>query len=100
MSELKDAPFESKGEEVSKLFRVAMKRKLLAATTGNVITIQLGTNFNDNTRKYLMFVIEKIIGCPPANIIPVQKNPWAVVEMEKKEKWRRKRKRKSCRSKK
>ena len=31
-----------------------------------------------------MFVIEKLTGRPPANIIPVQKSPWAVVEMEKK----------------
>ena len=31
-----------------------------------------------------MFVIEKITGRPPANIIPVQKSPWAVVEMEEK----------------
>ena len=41
MSELKDASAEIKGEEVSKLFRVAATRKLLAATTGNAITIQL-----------------------------------------------------------
>lgn len=36
MSDLKNKLSKSKGKEVANLFKVATKRKLLAATTGNV----------------------------------------------------------------
>lgn len=46
---------------------------------------RLGANFNDSTRKSLIFVINKLTGCPPVDIVPVHKSPWVVVEMEKKD---------------
>jgi hypothetical protein len=65
------------GMEISGFFRNDTKKKLLAAATGH--------EFTTESRRAIIFAIEKLLGKKPIDVTPVRKSAWAVVTMDAKE---------------
>lgn len=65
------------GAEISDLFRLERKKKLMAATTGR--------EFTPESKRAIIFAVEILTGRKPKEVVPVNKSAWAVVTMENKE---------------
>ena len=59
------------GAEVSDLFKKNTKLKLLAAATGREFTVE--------SKRAIIFAVEKLTGAKPKEVEPIRKSAWAVV---------------------
>jgi hypothetical protein len=73
MSELKDQTAKEKSEAITKLFRENTSKKLLVATSGH--------DFTQESRRSIVFSINRLTGMDPVAVEPIVKSQWAVVEL-------------------